>query len=68
MMKVDVVKMNLPRFMCTGSNYNDSGAGSHPVKQEGREQKMPQMIDPELSLDSVCRFLPVKGDKTCIID
>ena len=59
MVKIDIVEMNPAHFMSTGSNIYDPGPGGHPVKQKSREQEMPQMIDPELSLDPVLRFLPL---------
>ena len=61
--QVNIIEMNSPHFMCAGGNVYDSGAGRHHVKKQGRKEEMAQMIDPELSLYPVVRFLAI----TCFI-
>ena len=44
MVKINVIEMNLPDFMRSGSNIYDSRTSRHPVKKQCGEKEMTKMI------------------------
>ena len=60
--------MNPANLVSTGRDINYPRSRNHQIKQLRREKKMAKMIDAELPFNSFLRLLPIKGNKSCIIN